>query len=193
MDVRSLQAGKVSLQVELRTGDEREAQCLVQLNGVLERHDLSRWIFTQEIAIQVGAIPHSHPVLTLNTRHLKQDDLLLSTFLHEQIHWYAVEQYEAVSAAMGEFRVLYPSAPVGFPQGAEDEESTYLHLFINWLEHYALQGILGEERAREVIEHWSTDHYTWVYREVLQNRDQIESVLHRHGLVSRLPAAATAR
>ena len=29
----------------------------------------------------------SHPVLTLHTRHRRDDDLLLSTFLHEQLHW----------------------------------------------------------------------------------------------------------
>lgn len=34
------------------------------------------------------AIPYSHPVLTLHTRHLKDDLALLSTFVHEEYHWY---------------------------------------------------------------------------------------------------------
>jgi hypothetical protein len=40
------------------------------------------------MVIKERAIPHSHPVLTLNTRNLDSDDQLLSAFLHEQLHWY---------------------------------------------------------------------------------------------------------
>ena len=54
---------------------------------------------------------------------------------------------------------------------------------INWLEHDALRRLLGAERARKVIEHWCSDHYTWVYRQVVDNGEAIAEVLHRHGLI----------
>ena len=87
--------------------------------------------------MESGVIPHSHPVLTLSTRN-KSDDDLLSTFLHEQIHWYGVEKDEQVEGAIKDFKEMYPKVPVGNRQGARDEFSTYLHLFICYLEYKSM-------------------------------------------------------
>src|SRR5262249_41281436 len=65
-----------------------EAQTKEQLLRLLKTYDVSRWIFTKSIVIDERAIPHSHPVLTLHARHLQDDELLLSTFVHEQFHWF---------------------------------------------------------------------------------------------------------
>ena len=41
--------------------------------------------FTHDVIVEKGVIPHSDPVLTMNTR--KQSDLcLLQTLVHEQFH-----------------------------------------------------------------------------------------------------------
>jgi hypothetical protein len=40
------------------------------LERLLKQYDLSKWIFTRKVIIDQGEIPHSHPVLTLHTRHL---------------------------------------------------------------------------------------------------------------------------
>jgi len=169
--------------IELASGNDREQRTRSQLERLVAQHDLRPWSFTDRVIIQSGVIPHSHPILTLNTRHLGQDDLHLATFLHEQIHWFAVDHFEAVQAAVAELQILYPSVPVGYPEGGENLQSSYLHLMINWLEHDALRRLLGAERARKVIEHWCSDHYTWVYRQVLDNGEAIAEVLHRHGLI----------
>ncbi|MBP6942725.1 MAG: hypothetical protein KBB55_01630 [Candidatus Buchananbacteria bacterium] len=44
--------------------------------------------FTSEITIESGTRPHSHPVLTLNTRD-PHELVVLKTLVHEQFHWYA--------------------------------------------------------------------------------------------------------
>ena len=63
-----------------------------------------------------GMIPHSHPVLTLSTRHLKDDDLLLSTFLHENLHHFLTQNPEKAEAATKkELRAVFPKVPVGVP------------------------------------------------------------------------------
>ena len=72
------------IEIALKSGTPREVQTKEQLQRLLKTYDLSKWIFTRSILIDEKAIPHSHPVLTLHTRHLKDDDLLLSTFVHEQ-------------------------------------------------------------------------------------------------------------
>lgn len=48
---------------------------------------MQRWIRTRDVVVEEKAIPHSHPVLTLNTQYLKNDNALLATFIHEQFHW----------------------------------------------------------------------------------------------------------
>ena len=67
---------------------EAEHKTAEQLGALLRRYNISPWLFTRSVRIDERAIPHSHPVLTLHTRHLGQDILLLSTFLHEQLHWF---------------------------------------------------------------------------------------------------------
>jgi len=58
------------------------------IKSLNKAHDLTKWQFSNVIHINKKAIPHSHPVLTLHTRHNKPQeiDLLLSTYLHENIH-----------------------------------------------------------------------------------------------------------
>jgi hypothetical protein len=46
--------------------------------------------FTSTICIEKGVIPHSHPILTLNTR-VSDERNILETLIHEQFHWYAQE------------------------------------------------------------------------------------------------------
>lgn len=46
---------------------------------ILASYDLRRYTFTYQVIIDEKAIPHSHPVLTLHTRHLGSDEQLLST------------------------------------------------------------------------------------------------------------------
>jgi len=129
-------------------------------------------------------IPHSHPVLTLNSRHLDDDDAQLASLLHEQFHWLAETVPAQQSAAIAELRRVSPEVPVG-PGGPRNEYSSYLHLVICDLEYQALEALLGDANARQ-LGNWS--HYPWVYQQVLQN-PTIRRVNAAHGLtVSTAPA-----
>src|SRR5262249_41578681 len=121
-----------------------------QLERLIAAHDLRQWTFTREVIIDEKSIPHSHPVLTLHTRHLKQDDELLSTYLHEQLHWFFTRHPEQTKAAEKELMEMYPKVPAGYPEGANDTESTYLHLLVCRLEQQADRAVLGEQRTAEV-------------------------------------------
>ena len=185
MQTTSLGQGtKEQIRISLKHNDDAgEVQTKSQLQKLLAQYDLSRFIFTKEIIIDRGSIPHSHPVLTLHTRHLKDDDLFLSTFMHEQIHWFFTQHQDQTEQAVKELRTIFPKVPVGFPEGADSEDSTYLHLLVNTLEYRADKELLGELRARQVMEFWATDHYTWVYRQVLDEGDKIRAVLRKYKLV----------
>lgn len=163
-----------------------EIQTARQLNDLLHKYDLRKWIVTRTIAIDDDSIPHSHPVLTLHTRHRKDDELLLSTFVHEQMHWYLAQHKQATADAVTGLKLLYPTTPVGFPEGSSDEEGNYEHLLIIDLEWKADKELFGELRARQIMEFWAVDHYTWIYRTVLDHKRQIDPILETNNLVPRI-------
>ena len=171
------------LDISLKSGSPSEIQTKAQLERLVKTYDLSKWIFTKAILIDEKSIPHSHPVLTLHTRHLKDDDLLVSAFVHEQLHWFLVQKDQETNEAIKELRVVFPKVPVGFPEGSEDEESTYLHLLVNYLEYRADRELLGELRAKQVMDFWATDHYKWVYKTVLERTRDIGNIAFKHKLI----------
>jgi len=179
----SAQAQNGSLEIALKHGSKGEAQTRDQLQRLLKTYDVSRWIYTRSIIVDEQAIPFSHPVLTLSVRHVQDDELLLSTFVHEQFHWPLVQKGKETEEAIKELHGLFPTVPTAGPEGANGERSTYLHLIVCYLEWRADQQLLGELKARQVMDFWATDHYRWVYRTVLERPGEIATIVTRHGLM----------
>jgi hypothetical protein len=172
-----------SIHFTLKHDSPAEQQTRAQLQSLLQRYDLTPYIYTHEVVIDQDAIPHSHPVLTLHTRHLKQDDELLATFMHEQAHWFVAAHEDAEMKAQQAYRALYPKVPVGYPEGAQDEQSTYLHLTVCYLEYQSMKKLVGPERAKVTMEFWAKDHYTWIYKTLLADEDKIGAITSREGLL----------
>ncbi len=171
-----------ALTITTAHGRDDELQTREQLERLLSAHDVSRFTYTRTIAIDDESIPHSHPVLTLHARHLGSDDLLLSTFLHEQAHWWLEEHPRQTDAAVTALRARFPSLPVGFPDGAQSETSSYEHLIVDHLEHVALRCVLGDARASATFAFWETDHYRGLYALERTSEPAIEEIVARAGL-----------
>ena len=172
------------LKISVVNKSSAEQQTKDQLQRLLKTYDVSKWIFTKSINIdEKTSIPHSHPVLTLNTRHLKDDELLLSTFVHEQIHWFVIQDQKRLASAINDFKVMFPKVPAGPPDGARNESSTYLHIAVVYLEYRAARELLGELRARLVMDFWAHDHYRWIYRTVLERPRDIGQIMFKHKMV----------
>lgn len=171
----------MNLTVDLVHGTEREIATKEQLLALLKKYDLSKWLFTKRVRIEEGATPHSHPVLTLNTRHLGDDTRLLSVFIHEQLHWFVSKRFQQTKAAIDELRTLYPQVPGEQPQGARTEESTYLHLIVCYLEYCTLTELVGIEKATKVLE--SLPYYRWIYKTVRTDTKRIKDIIQRYKLM----------
>ncbi len=171
------------LEISTVHGTAAELQTKAQLERLAGQYDFSPWIFTRAINIDEQAIPHSHPVLTLHTRHLKDDELLVSTLVHEELHWYIAQHRKEADAAILDLRKSYPAIPVGYPQGSNDEDGNYEHLLVIFLEYRADRSLLGELRASEVMQFWAKDHYTWLYQAVLDHPTEIGTIVLRHHLI----------
>lgn len=88
----------------------REKLAAQQLHRLADSYPLNRLCFSGDVRIEFGAVPHSHPVLTLNTRYLADDDRMVTTFIHEQLHWgVSPLTSELVDALVDR----YPKLPLG--------------------------------------------------------------------------------
>ncbi len=176
----SVYAGAADFSIRLGHNSARERAAEQQLRTILDTYDVSNYSFTYSIRINEGDVPHSHPVLTLNTVHLGDDANALSTFIHEQLHWYSLIMSEETEAAIKALRVIYPRVPVGRGQGATDEYSTYAHLIVGLQEYDALASYVGRDEAKRVM--LSKPHYKWIYKQVLGKTEMLRTLLARHQL-----------
>ncbi len=187
--VAQISAKEAALNITVHAGTPGEIEGVAQLQRLLERHTLDRWINTNDVVIQSRVIPHSHPVLTLNTRYVgnaeraPNDHAQLSVFVHEQGHWYfSGDRQDATFAAIEALGALHPETPTPENGGARDRQSTLLHLMVCMLEYDAMVELIGREQARALL--GASDIYPWVYQRILNDEDnaRIRAVMAAHGL-----------
>jgi hypothetical protein len=152
-----------------------ELQEKLELQEILKKYDVGKYTFTRTVVIDERAMIHAFPVMTLNTHYVGSDDELLSSFLHEQLHWYLAEHRFAMQDAIRRLREMYPRVPVGLPEAAETEYSTYGHLIDCYLEIRADRALIGLERTDKVIK--SKPWYTWIYKTILRDEDKIAALV----------------
>ncbi len=178
--VASLAAETPAIKIELAHSTEREQRTKNALERLLGTYDLKKYTFTNKVVIEERAINHAFPVLTLNVRFWASPDELLSSYLHEQLHWHLRDRESRQRDAMAELRRWYPKVPVGLPQAAETEASTYGHLIDCYLEIQADRELLGPTRAATVIA--GKNNYTWIYSTVLRDEERIAGIVNRYQL-----------
>jgi hypothetical protein len=173
------------IDVDLEHAQREGERVRALLEALRRRHDLARYEYTRLVRIVPGSDTFAHPILTLGNRFADSEDLLLSTYLHEQMHWYlwllGTPEHDPVAPFFDELVRRYPEAPIGLPDGARTYESTYLHLVVNWLEIAAASTLIGRARAFACADAQPT--YRWIYKTVLRDWDMLAELLERHGLL----------
>jgi len=181
----------LEIALDLSTAQRSAERVRTMLQDLRARHDLARFEYTRQVRIAPMEIPHSHPVLTLNT-WVRDETGLLCGYLHEQMHWYLTWYSHAHPAR---WRTLYqallaryPDAPTAPPAGAPDRFSTYLHLVINWLEVDAVACLLDRDT---VIRHVSAlPFYAWMYRTVIADWKALGALYTDHAVIPLRPATS---
>ncbi len=178
------EADDFRIDIDLDHAAREAARIRDWLAALRRRHDLSRFEYTRLVQIVPAGPTHSHPILTLGTRFTETEDLLLATYLHEQMHWYlwllGGPDHDPVAPFYDELVRRYPKAPIKLPEGARNYEQTYLHLVVCWLEVAAVTELIGRERAEALCDtQWG---YRWIYRTVVQDREPLGALLREHGI-----------
>ena len=152
------------------------------LEHLLSIYDLTPVIFTYDIQIESRVIPHSHPVLTLNTRYAEKPHKLLSVFIHEQLHWWVEGKVNELTASISELRQLFPTLPT---QGvAKSDYSTYLHLIVCFLEYESLVHYMGATSANIQLDELIHEEkiYPWIYTQVKNRKSEIGRIVEKNNL-----------
>ena len=174
----------VNIETARDTPDERAAAA--RLADLIDTPALARYLYTDRVLIDgATTVSHSHPVLTLGPRHVLgvADDVALSVFVHEQMHW-AANVLPNVAAAVRESEQRWPHPPGPSAGGAYDARSTWLHLVVCALEIAAMTDLVGEERALAAIR--AIPWYRWIYEQLTSDSLPWRDYLGRWGL--ELPA-----
>lgn len=173
--------------ITLANGSESERQLEKTLLALFDRYGLEKWLYTEQVNLEDDAIPHSHPVLTLTPRTQRIDygadpERLLAVYLHEQMHWFLMLEDPArdLERLHAELRERYPNLPVGFPDGCRNEFSNYVHIMVNSFEYGGLRELLGDDRARAVIQ--GHPGYRAIYKLVLRDYADLEHLFTDCGL-----------
>jgi hypothetical protein len=167
---------------------ERVRELLLRLR---KEFDLAPFEYCRTVRIAPLEIPFSHPEITLGT--WADDELaLLASYLHEQMHWYTSWYSHVRTGQWGDIFVdlhrRYPQVPARGPDGASDEDSTYLHLVVNWLEIEVTGRFFDRER---VISHaGALPYYRWIYRTVIDDWQPLGTLYAARGLVPVRPATS---
>src|SRR5262245_30167727 len=173
---------------------KREAERMRNLLAALRRrHDLSRYEYTNIVCIVPGGETFARPVLTLGNRFATSEDLLLSTYLHEQMHWYlwylGTPERDMIAPFMDELVRRYPQAPIDVANGgARGYDATYEHLVVNWLELSATSEFIGRERTMALARAQRLRSYGWLYDVVVRDWEELGKLYKRHGIVPIRPA-----
>ncbi|MEZ5850552.1 MAG: hypothetical protein R3D68_07890 [Hyphomicrobiaceae bacterium] len=183
------EADDFRIDIDLDHAAREAARIRDWLSALRRRHDLSRFEYTRLVQIVPAGPTHSHPILTLGTRFTETEDLLLATYLHEQMHWYlwllGGPDHDPIAPFYDELVRRYPKAPIKLPEGARNYEQTYLHLVVCWLEVAAVTELIGRERAEALCDtQWG---YRWIYRTVVADREALGALLREHGIYPMRP------
>lgn len=180
----SATASTPKLNIKTKNGSPGEERAKEQLERLAQQYDLKKYTITRDILIERGVIPHSVPVLTLNLRFLDDDDLALSSYLHEQAHWVLMEQARMQRGMMPrlfeELQRTFPGMPYEVPEGDGEMRGSYFHIVVIMLEWQATEQLIGPERALRSMKWKQQDHYKAIYALVMANRAQVEAILHKY-------------
>lgn len=167
----------MKISIKLQKNNNKEKQTKADLESLLVKYDLEKYILCSEIIIEQGATGKAFPSIRLSA-WMDNEEGLLAQFIHEQLHWIEKGNEEQMQNAINEIKSMFPDAPVDRPEGGGSERSTYVHLIICRLELLALGDILGEEKAKNIVS--SNNNYTWIREKVISKGDDIDNVIRKH-------------
>lgn len=134
--------------------------------------------FTLDVVVEKGAVPHSHPVLTLNTR--SQSDLsVLKTLIHEQFHWW-VQEHPRYSECVEYLKTKYEDDGEHNKSG-KHPNSYWEHIIVCFNTRNYLKAILSNDEVEAVYGEWQA--YPTLEKHIGENFNGFEKQLKQFDVI----------
>ena len=155
------------------------------VNNILEKYKNKIPIYTTKIRVKSGVIPHSHPVLTLNTKHIDSQNpevVYLSLLVHEQLHWFAVK-----NQTKEDFDYLYKKYNDFYKKQKifKNKISFLEHIIVIWNEINIMKKILSKKDFDWLYSQYDKLIYKEFNKWVINNFNKIQKDLKKLNLIWR--------
>jgi len=159
-----------------KNNDIDEIEVAEIIKEICQKYDLP--LFTKEIVIEKGVVPHSHPILTLNTR-VKDKRSLLATLVHEQFHWYA-QNHPKYNECVSYLKSKYED------DGEHNKSGTYPnsyweHIIVCFNTRNYLKSFLSSEDLEWIYEQWQP--YPALENLIVQRYKEVQVDLERFNTI----------
>jgi hypothetical protein len=159
-----------------KNNDPQELEVVEILKELCKQYDIPA--FTQNVQVEKGVIPHSRPVLTLNVR-VTEPRLLLSTLIHEQLHWHA-QEHVGYNDCIAYLKTKYQD------DGEHNKSGTYPnsyweHVIVCFNTRNYLQSILSKEDVDWLYEQWQA--YPTLEKLVVEKKEEIQADLEKFDII----------
>ena len=166
----------MTLNISSKNNIPQESKVVDIVKSVCEKYDIP--VFTQNVVIEKDVIPHSHPVLTLNTQ-VKDTRLLLTTLVHEQLHWYA-QDHSQYNDCITYLKSKYQD------DGEHNKSGTYPnsyweHIIVCFNTRRYLKKVLSKEDSGWVYKEWQA--YPTLEKLIVEKNDEIQADLEKFELI----------
>ena len=166
-----------TINITTKNNTEKEIKVANVVREIASKYNFP--VSTNKVVIENGVIPHSHPVLTMNTR--VDDPLeLLSTLIHEQLHWFA-QEHPKYDEAIEYLKEHYED------NGECNKSGTYPnsfweHIIVCWNTRNVLQDILAKEEVEHIYDQWQP--YPKTEHLILNKFDDIKGELVKFDMIA---------
>ena len=165
-----------AIQITSKNQSERELEVVQILNDLLQKYKFP--IFTNQVEVESKVIPHSHPVLTLNTS-TKDPLLLLQTLIHEQLHWFVTDHPKKVETI--EYLKKHYEDNGECNVSGKHPDSFWEHIIVCFNTLVVLKTIVTGEELKYIYDQWQA--YPKTEKLVKDNFEQIESELKNYNMI----------
>lgn len=135
-------------------------------------------VYTHNVIVEKGAIPHSHPILTLNTR-TRNPLLILHVLIHEQFHWFTSEHpkhKECIECFKNKYRDNEECDSLG-----NNKDSFWEHLIVCFNTRDYLKTIVIDKELTYIYSQWQA--YPKTEQLVIDNYETIQEDLAKYDLL----------
>jgi hypothetical protein len=129
-------------------------QHLVHLSKI---YDIEPYLYSKKVQVQTGVLAKHYPVITLNTRFAEDPEKLLAAFLHEEFHWWLIQNPKKAKAVLKRVKITYPKI------------KDHVHLIVCYLDYLAIKHLLGDKSATRIFQDfiYKDRIFPWYYQQAI--------------------------